>query len=558
LPYFFYLYEKPVLLKVVQLFLLAAGATLAACNTTHRAPPIVSNEDYKKGVSLLDHQEDSAYYYFNKVATSSKDSLLVAMAYNNMAVIASDEGDYYGGQETLLASLNYLHEHQERDQSCLASDYNLLGRISQNLKNYDAAIDYYDRAIALIKNEGYKAIILNNKAVVYQDKKQYAQAIAIYESVLIPSKKSKTAYARVITNLAMARWQQDSDYRAAPDLFMALQLRSTAKDEWGLNSSYAHLADYYLHSRPDSALLFARNMYTVASRLQSPDNQLEVLQKLIRLSPPKEVKDYFDQYQNLSDSLQRVRNAAKNQFALIRYEAQKNKADNLRLGEENTRQREIIFWSIAGFALLAGGAIAGYRRRKLQIESKARNRLLKASRKMHDIIGNGIYLTMTKIEHSNRLDKVELLDKLEVLYEQSRDISHELHENTNQDFYQTTADMLKAFADPSTRVSILGNQIELWDKLSAQAKTEVGLILQELMTNMKKHSGARNVLVRFEQDRDQINIRYADDGVGFASDMRLGNGLTSTENRIKGIGGRIIFGKNTPKGLKIELYIPLG
>lgn len=550
-------------MKVIQLSLLVSLATLAACKEKQTAIPIITTPDYKKGVSLLDRRNDSAYYYFNKVATSSKDSLQVAMAFYNMALIQSDEGDYYGGQEALLASLHYLHQQLERDQSCLAADYNLLGRISQNLKNCDAAIDYYDRALALIKNIEYRAIILNNKAVAYQDKKQYAQAIAIYESVLSPSKKSKKEYARVLTNLAIAKWQRDSTYRPAPDLIMALQLRGAERDDWGLNSSYAHLADYYLHSQPDSALRYAHNMYVVASRLQSPDNQLEALQKLVLLSPAKQVKNYFSQYQRLNDSLQRVRNAAKNQFALIRYEAEKNKADNLRLEQENAQkkaqiiqQREIIYGSIGGFALLVTGLLAWYRKRKRQMELEKRNQLLKTSQKVHDVVANGLYRIMAQIEHTDKFEKVELLDKLDVLYEQSRDISYDPPESPCLNFHQTIADTLKTFADQQTRISIVGNGKELWDKISAQVKLELELILQELMTNMEKHSSARNVLVRFEQESDQIKIRYADDGIGFSPNTRYGNGLTNTENRIQDIGGRIIFDTNTPKGLKIDIYIP--
>jgi hypothetical protein len=114
-------------LKVVQLFLLALPGALAACQQEHQAVPVVPSPDYQRGLSFLNQQNDSAYYYLNKVAIGSKDSLQVAMAYNTMAFIESNEGDYYGGQETLLTSLKYLHENRERDQSCLVSDYGLLG-----------------------------------------------------------------------------------------------------------------------------------------------------------------------------------------------------------------------------------------------------------------------------------------------------------------------------------------------------------------------------------------------------------------------------------------------
>jgi tetratricopeptide (TPR) repeat protein len=312
---------------------------IVACKKQHKAIPISANPDYKKGVSFLNNRHDSAYYYLNKSATESKDSLQIAQAYNVMAVILSREGDYYGAQEDLLTSLKYLHAERENDQYCLVADYNVLGSTSLNQKNYDAAIGYYDQASHLAKNERSKAVALNNMAVAFQKKGQYAQAAAIYESILIQSKKEKKEFARVLCNLATVRWLQDSNYRAAPDLMMALQIRKEEKDDWGLNSNYAHLADYYMHSRPDSALIYARAMYAVATRLKSPDDEIEALEKLITLSPAKAVKPYFAQYRQLKDSLETARNAAKNQFALIRYEVEKNKSDNLRLLRENARRK---------------------------------------------------------------------------------------------------------------------------------------------------------------------------------------------------------------------------
>jgi signal transduction histidine kinase len=107
-------------------------------------------------------------------------------------------------------------------------------------------------------------------------------------------------------------------------------------------------------------------------------------------------------------------------------------------------------------------------------------------------------------------------------------------------------------------VLIQGNGQDLWEKIADHPKSELKHILRELMTNMQKHSDARNVLVQFEQRGDQLKIRYTDDGVGFPQDLHFGNGLTNTENRIKSIGGRTIFDKNTPKGLRIEIYFPIG
>lgn len=529
-----------------------------ACREKPKAIPVITTPDYQKGLSFLYRQNDSAFYYFNKVATGAKDSLQVAMAYTNMAVIQSDAGDYFGSQESLLASLKYLDEQKEKDHHCLLSDYNELGSTSLNLKNYDAAIAYYNRALQFAKDDAYQTIALNNKAVAYQKKKQYSQAIAIYRSIIEQSKKNKKEYARILSNLARVEWLQNPGYPAALGLLQALQIRKEEKDDWGLNASYAHLSDYYSGSRPDSALLYAGKMYAIARQLGSPDDELEALQKLITLSAPQAVKQYFIRYQYLSDSIQTARNAAKNQFALIRYEAEKNKADNLRLQKDNTEKRIQIIrqWILICGVVLACIILIVF------LVSRHRNTIrkqqLKTSQKVHDVVANGLYRLMAEIQHHDTIEKEQLLDKIELLYDQSRDISYEppQPENSGVHFQESIAGLLRSFAGPGTKVLVVGNHPDVWKGVKDGVKKELEHVLQELMVNMKKHSAAANVVVRFERQDNQLKIQYTDDGIGLPEQFRYGNGLTNTGNRIKDIGGLITFGKHTPKGLKVEVTLP--
>jgi signal transduction histidine kinase len=515
----------------------------------------------------MSQRPDSAYYYFNKTATESRDSLQIAQAYNRMALIQSREGDNYGGQEDLLTSLKYLHEGRDDDAYCLVSDYNGLGNTSLNLKNYDTAIAYFDRAFQLAGDGRSKTVALNNKARTYQEMSKYAQAAAIYDSILPQSRTDKKEFARVLTNLVTVRWLRDSDYRAAPDLLLALEMREAEKDDWGLNSSYAHLADYYRRSRPDSALYYARAMYAVASRLESPDDELEALEKLIALSPVGELKPYFARYRILKDSLETARNRSKSQFALIRYDAERTKTENLRLERENAerktdavRQQAISVGAILAMVILIVVGRSWYRKRKRFLEWEKERAIredrLRTSQKMHDVVANGLYRVMMEIEHGEKLEREPMLDKIETLYLQSRDISYEQAGVSGGDIQTRLGQLISPFARTGTKVLIVGNDPAVWEGVGEQIKRTVEVVLQELMVNMDKHSGAQNVVIRFETEARGLRVQYTDDGIGLPADLRFGNGLANTETRISTIGGRIIFGQNAPRGTKIEIYLP--
>ncbi|WP_110053936.1 tetratricopeptide repeat protein [Chitinophaga sp. S165] len=489
------------------------------------------------------------------------------MAYTYMGIIQAYEGDHYGGQESLLKSLTYLDEHKKQDQECFSSNYHELGNICLNLKNYEAAIDYYSKALKYIKDPDNEAIALNSIALTYQKKGDYDQAIDLYKSLLVQSKDKKKEYARVLSNYARTKWMKDSGYPAGPELQYALKIRKDSNDIRGLNASYAHLSDYYSASIPDSALYYARKRYEMAREMNSPDDEVEALSKLITLSPTNLLKPYFIHYQYLTDSIQTAKNAAKNQFALIRYEAAKNKADNLQLQKDNAQkrtqlviQRFILALIILLFIIIGLVVIRRYRRRRQQIELASRQAIqahqLKTSQKVHDVVANGLYRIMTDLEHRPTVDKEELIDKIEALYERSRDISYETPTVATVPFHVKIDDLLASFGSEHVKVLIFGNSPALWSQTNSKIQEEVEHILQELMINMKKHSQAHSVMLKFNYQNDQVQILYTDDGIGLSPQVKYGNGLQNTENRIKRIGGEYTF-EHPAKGFKIHISFPI-
>lgn len=529
---------------------------------------------YDKAWSFSDKgMVDSSFVYFNKAkeeALKQGDSILVAKSLINMAIISGDQGDYFGSQELSLSAIQYLNIHNEKQKEILSSNYNNLGKMAHLLKNYDEATSFYIKAIALSNNEQSKIIYSNNIAINLSAQKRYNESLKYFEQLLRNKdvQKSNNNFSRILSNISKTKWLQNPNYNAAPDLLRALHIREKENDLWGQNASFSHLSDYYTQKQPDSALFYSREMYWVAKKIKSPDDQLQALQKLVKLSHQEDIKRYFGLYQKLEDSVQTARNAAKNQFALIRYETEKNKADNLLLQKDNTEKKyQIIKQKIVSistiFVLVAASIIAvlWYKKRKQRLELEAqtaiRENQLKTSKKVHDVVANGLYRVMTEIENQEEIDKDRVLDKIEDLYEKSRDISYEEVKFTDQNFHERVSDLIKSFATETTKVALAGNDPQLWKKVSAQVKYEIEHILQELMVNMKKHSGASNVAVRFEQKQDKINIYYTDNGIGMPEEMRFNNGLRNTGTRIESIRGEITFDTKVEKGLKIQISFPI-
>lgn len=529
---------------------------------------------YNEALTYLDRGvADSAFLVFENaknIFLEHKDSLNVANCLINMAITQKDQGDYFGAQETALEAIDYLNTYNPKHHVYLSTNYNNLGVATNALGDKDRAINFYNLAVKFAEDSALIRTYRGNLGRLYQEKRDYSRAISIYSAILQEENKGTTDFARILTNYATAMWQYHKTYNPVKDLIHALSIRKQKKDLWGQNSSYAYLSDYYEKIKPDSSLYFAQKQYAIAKVINSANDQVSALKRLIRLSSIDSSRVYFSVYQRLTDSIQQARAAAKNQFALIRYEVEKNKADNLRLEKENAekqnrlvRQRAITVASIFLLILVVGGGTLWYKRRKQRLELEAKNKVketqLNLSKKVHDVVANDIYRVMTEVEYKDDLDREGLLDKLEVIYNQSRDISHnvELEPTIKIPYNEQVSTLLRSFATDHRRVSIAGNDAEQWAGISKRIKNEVKYVLQELMVNMKKHSKAEQVVVRFEKSHQQLKIFYKDNGLGIPKERSKGKGLANTVSRIENLGGEIIFASEPGKGLSITANIPL-
>lgn len=505
---------------------------------------------------------DSAYVYYAKAKDDLlkvHDSIEAARAITNLAIIECDNGDYRTSIASSIEAEKLLYKKKDSISELISStNYNSIAIASKNLRNYDDAIHYYNLAISLAKTKIDSLAFYNNIGDAYLEQQDLKSAKAYFQKALpTPDRKD---YARALNNLAKTKFQESDNYDPMPELSEAWKIRIQEKDNAGLNSSLATIADYYIKKNDRSkALFFAREMYKIAKKNQSPDDRLEALHKLIKLDPGN-YSENFNTYTFLRDSLQTTRNNSKHQFAIIRFNTEQLKTDN---AEKQTRILwQYIILGILAVAIIILILILGWFRKKQKIQQQKneldlKNTQLTMSKKVHDVVANGVYQILTEIENQDELDKNRILYKLESVYEKSRDISYENLNTTNQeDFRDKISQLLSSFQNENRKIFIVGNEEKIWDNLSEPQKEEMYHVLQELMVNMKKHSQADLVVVRFENLKNITHIYYSDNGVGIKEKLNPKNGLRNTENRIHSMNGTIIFDLQTEKGLKINISLP--
>lgn len=84
-------------------------------------------------------------------------------------------------------------------------------------------------------------------------------------------------------------------------------------------------------------------------------------------------------------------------------------------------------------------------------------------------------------------------------------------------------------------------------------------LVQEGLRNVLRHSGARQALVEIAQRGEELEIRIADSGVGFALSALGVNsfGLLSMQERVHQFGGRLIVHTAPGTGTRIGIRIPI-
>lgn len=540
-------------------------------NPPVKAPSTEADKMYNEAASLYNNDNVKAFTLLSKAESIYKlknDSANIASCLTLKAIILNDIGDYLSSNERAIDALSFLKLPE--DSAYLPSIYNNLAISEKNLKHYSEALNWYHKALQLSSDNFQKITIKNNIADAYGKLKSYPQAINIYQSLLKNKtlQKNEIDYARILDNYNYISWLENNNYKAEEGLLAAVVLRQKVNDKSGLISSHSHLAEYYLRLDKTKALYHINEKYRLAKAIKNPNDRLEALDFLVKNDKGIHLQGYFTEYQQLNDSIQLSRDKAKNRFALIEFDVEKKKAENLLLQkglaqkEYQLTKKNILIISISlGTLALIISAFFWYKKRKqtmlLESDNKLKEQQLKVSKKIHDVVANGIYQVMTKIENQEDFDKEKVLDELEFVYEKSRDISYEKAASENKsEFSKRISTLIASFNNENVKTYLAGNDENIWKTLKEFTREEIYQVMRELLINMKKHSQATLVAFKFERKNNYIQIQYTDNGIGIPGGIIYKNGLTNTDSRIEAIHGEIIFDTETEKGLKIYISFP--
>ncbi|MEU6780239.1 sensor histidine kinase [Nonomuraea angiospora] len=246
-----------------------------------------------------------------------------------------------------------------------------------------------------------------------------------------------------------------------------------------------------------------------------------------------------------------------------------------------------LFLMIAGWevAAVAFGSVTRSRRLYLQAveqraleaehskEEEARRRAseerLRIARELHDVLGHNVSMINVQAAaalHGLRKRPEDAETALRTIKDTSKETLRELR-TTLGVLRQVDEDAPTAPADSLARVDALvaASGLEVRTDVSGPldaVPTEVDLaaarIVREALTNVSRHSGAKQATLTINNTSGNIMIRVEDDGPGVMYDGGSGFGLQGMRERATALGGTLEAGPRPEGGFSVVARLPLG
>jgi len=457
--------------------------------------------------------------------------------------------DLHSSEKSAVEALELLDKSPKSDftDDNRISFYNHLGRIRRELRDYSNSNAYYQKSLSLSKKRWDSALAFNNMSRNFIE----LNRLTLAKSILLKSYKTfeelkDTSYmALSLSNLGVVQSKLNEQI-GETNLIKALSFRKKINDSQ-LYESYKFITDHFMEKNDTiRANYYAKEGYVEAKKANNLSYRYESLSDLIDLGE----LSYSQEFKTVSDEVLTRSNQKSNTYALAKYNIKDEKTKRLRSEYESERN---LFIAIAIFLTSFSLLLVIRTRYKRNIIIKQFETEQRISKKLHDEVANDVFHIMTKAQ-SDHFDQLGLVDDLEEIYHKTRDLSIANSElDVSEDYVLLLNDLLHGYKTVNVNIFTKDITQAPWDAISDERKKVLYRVLQELMTNMKKHSDASLVTLIFEQTKNKIKIDYTDNGVG--CEIYKGNGLRNTENRIEMVGGSITFESEPGNGFKAKIRI---
>lgn len=193
---------------------------------------------------------------------------------------------------------------------------------------------------------------------------------------------------------------------------------------------------------------------------------------------------------------------------------------------------------------------------------------LRIARELHDDINQQLALLAIELRRTRssstplpQLQFEGICKKVDDISEDVHRLAHRLHSAKLEHLGLATA--LRSMCDEFSKqqkIRVNCRFERMPAKLDAGVSLSLFRVAQEALSNVAKHSNARNVHIELIGSSHDLFLRVSDDGIGFQTDSiqgRSGLGMISMRERLRSVGGVLTVSSKPSGGTKVEAHLPL-
>ncbi|WP_242202143.1 ATP-binding protein [Aestuariivivens insulae] len=540
---------------------------------------------------------DSTYYAYheaNKIFEDIEYDYGSGSMLYGMAIIKQDLRDYTGSEILAFQAIKKLKSLKKNTTLYLC--YHLLGANFYDLKEYEKALFYHEKAIEYLKSlkykSNYKELSLNSIGLVYLQMKNYNLAINSFKEALENHDLRKTDtrfYTAVLDNLTYSRFLNGETLNIEEKFNEALKIRDSIHYVSGVVISDLRLAEYYgVKGDTTKAISYAKEAGRLAKTVNNHRDRLAALKLLSQLDR-SHTTGYLEAYVSLSDSLQAQDRAIRNKFTRIEYETDEYIEETKRLTTQN-----ILISVIGGIAFLVLILLYFIRQQRAknkellfeQEQQKANEEIFalmlkqqakldegrteerhRISEELHDGVLGKLFGTRVGLgylalsgEDNDVKDYKSYIGELQTIEKEIRDISHALKDHVlsaESGFITVIEDYVGNLAKIHKFGYRIDNDEQIsWDAIDYKLKVTLYRIIQEAVQNVVKHAKANNIAIAFSLSQDTLQLKIEDDGEGFDNKKsKKGIGIKNMESRILKHNGKLQVNSKIGSGTTLTVTV---
>jgi signal transduction histidine kinase len=197
--------------------------------------------------------------------------------------------------------------------------------------------------------------------------------------------------------------------------------------------------------------------------------------------------------------------------------------------------------------------------RALLAETSRVEERLRISRDLHDSLGHHLTALSLRLDVASRLVDGAAGEHVQQAYALTRLLLSDVRDAVGQLRERGTVDVVSAIRALAAATQGLTVHVDAPDVLEIADAARAHALLrsvQEIITNVAKHAGARQLWIRVEARSDGVALHARDDGRG-AVVIREGHGLMGMRERFEEHLGHVEFEAHEGRGFEVRGFMPI-